>query len=54
MSIEKPPTLSELTNTKWDKPDYTLPLPSLKFLFHLECNMEAFHHIGGGPHGAHP
>lgn len=33
------------------KPGYTLPIPSLKFLFHLECDMESFHHIGEGGHG---
>jgi len=51
MSVESAPLASSLKNTKWDKPEYTLPKPSLKFLFHLECNMESFMHIGNGPHG---
>lgn len=33
------------------KPEYTLPTPSLQFLFHLECDMEEFHPIGDGGHG---
>jgi hypothetical protein len=51
MSIESAPSTSSLKNTKWDKPEYTLPTPSLAFLFHLECNMESFMHVGNGPHG---
>ncbi|KAE9965735.1 hypothetical protein BLS_007424 [Venturia inaequalis] len=51
MSVESAPLASSLTNTKWHKPEYALPKPSLKFLFHLECNMESFMHIGNGPHG---
>ena len=46
-----PPLLSQLTNTKWEKPDYELPIPSLAFVFHLECDMEAFRHVGPGPYG---
>jgi hypothetical protein len=51
MSVETAPPASSLKNTKWDRPEYTLPKPSLKFLFHLECNMESFMHISNGPHG---
>jgi hypothetical protein len=51
MSVEQPPLASSLTKTTWKKPEYTLPTPSLKFLFHLECDMESFMHIGNGPHG---
>ena len=51
MSTEQAPTPSSLTHTKWHKPEYTLPTPSLKYIFHLECNMESFRHIGAGPHG---
>ncbi|KAI0470402.1 hypothetical protein GGR56DRAFT_678739 [Xylariaceae sp. FL0804] len=50
-TVEQPAPISQLTNTQWTKPDYTLPVPSLKFLFHLECDMEAFRHIGAGPYG---
>ena len=50
-TVERPPAASELSNTEWTRPDYALPAPSLQFLFHLECDMEAFRHIGEGPHG---
>lgn len=50
-TVEPPPGIAALRNTQWNKPDYTLPLPSLQFLFHLECDMESFRHIGRGPHG---
>lgn len=50
-TVEPPIGIERLTNTKWEKPEYKLPLPSLQFLFHLECDMESFHHIGKGPHG---
>lgn len=50
-SVEAPPSIASLANTKWTRPDYILPVPSLQFLFHLECDMEAFRHIGPGPHG---
>nr|POE52120.1 upf0311 protein [Quercus suber] len=50
-TIEKAPPLSTLPNTSWKNPSYTLPAPSLQFLFHLECDMEAFRHIGEGPYG---
>ena len=50
-TIEQPPSISSLSNTKWTRPDYTLPLPALHFLFHLECDMETFRHIGEGPYG---
>ncbi|KAK5110709.1 hypothetical protein LTR62_005586 [Meristemomyces frigidus] len=50
-SIEHPPPIQSLSNTKWSKPSYTLPLPTLQFLFHLECDMESFRPIGLGPHG---
>ncbi|KAK5133938.1 hypothetical protein LTR08_007058 [Meristemomyces frigidus] len=50
-TIEKPPSISSLSNTTWTKPEYTLPLPALQFLFHLECDMETFRHIGQGPYG---
>jgi hypothetical protein len=49
--VEQPHSISTLTNTKWTKPEYTLPVPSLQFLFHLECDMETFRHIGEGPYG---
>lgn len=49
--VETAPPASSLKNTKWDKPDFVLPKPSLKFLFHLECNMQSFINIGDGPHG---
>ncbi|MCJ1253890.1 hypothetical protein MMC24_001704 [Lignoscripta atroalba] len=51
MSIEKAPSLNQLSNTPWSNPDYSLPTPSLTFLFHLECEMESFKHVGQGPHG---
>lgn len=51
MSIEPSPPVSSLTKTEWSKPEYTLPAPSLKFLFRLECDMESFYRIGNGPHG---
>lgn len=50
-TVEQPHSASTLTNTKWTRPDYTLPVPSLQFLFHLECDMEHFQHIGPGPWG---
>jgi hypothetical protein len=39
------------TETKWNQPNFKLPNPMLEFLFHLECDMESFKHIGKGPHG---
>jgi len=50
-TVKPTPGISKLTNTQWSKPSFTLPIPSLEFLFHLECDMESFHHIGAGPHG---
>jgi len=50
-TIERAPPASSLTTTKWTTPDYALPTPSLQFLFHLECDMESFRHIGEGPYG---
>lgn len=50
-TVEPPHPISTLTNTTWALPSYTLPLPSLQFLFHLECDMESFKHVGAGPHG---
>ncbi|KAK3064200.1 hypothetical protein LTS18_009313 [Coniosporium uncinatum] len=50
-TVEKAPSISELSRTDWARPEYTLPVPSLKFLLHLECEMDVFHHIGPGPHG---
>jgi hypothetical protein len=50
-TIEQPIGADELTNSKWNKPGFKLPVPSLQFLFHLECDMESFKHIGAGPHG---
>lgn len=32
-------------------PNFTLSVPSLQFLFHLECEMESFQHIWNGGHG---
>jgi len=39
------------SHTKWARPEYTLPVPTLEFLFHLECDMDTFMHVGEGPHG---
>ncbi|KAK0336954.1 hypothetical protein LTR91_010966 [Friedmanniomyces endolithicus] len=50
-TVERAPPASSLTTTQWTTPDYTLPTPSLQFLFHLECDMESFRHIGQGPYG---
>ena len=50
-TVEPAHEISSLTNTKWTKPEYILPSPSLQFLFHLECDMETFRHIGEGPFG---
>ncbi|KAK5702207.1 hypothetical protein LTR17_022515 [Elasticomyces elasticus] len=50
-TVEKAPPAKSLSNTQWTRPEYTLPNPSLRFLFHLECDMEAFRHIGQGPYG---
>ncbi|GAB1729391.1 hypothetical protein NU195Hw_g4343t1 [Hortaea werneckii] len=50
-TIEPPPAINSLNATQWTRPDYQLPVPSLQFLFHLECDMEDFHHIGQGPFG---
>lgn len=50
-TLEPAHPTSSLINTKWTKPDYNLPLPSLQFLFHLECDMDSFKHIGKGPYG---
>ena len=50
-TVELPHPVSSLINTEWTKPEYTLPTPSLQFLFHLECDMESFKHIGEGPWG---
>lgn len=51
MSVEKATPITALTNTKWTKPEYILPTPSLMFAFHLECDMEKFTPIGQGPYG---
>lgn len=50
-TVEPPVSIDQLTNSEWAKPEYKLPIPSLQFLFHLECDMESFRHIGNGPHG---
>ena len=50
-SVESAPAIETLSKTKWTRPDYTLPSPALEFLFHLECDMDSFRHIGLGPHG---
>ncbi len=50
-TVKAPPFQDQLVNTKWQRPEYTLPVPQLKFLFHLECNMESFKHVGAGPQG---
>jgi hypothetical protein len=50
-TVEQPVSIDKLTNSDWVKPEYKLPIPSLQFLFHLECDMESFKHIGNGPHG---
>jgi hypothetical protein len=50
-TVEHPHSIDSLTHSNWSKPDYKLPVPSLQFLFHLECDMESFRHIGPGPHG---
>ena len=51
MSITSAPSIDKLDSTRWTNPSFTLPTPSLEFLFHLECDMESFKHIGPGPHG---
>lgn len=50
-TVEPPLSMEALKNTTWTKAEYTLPVPSLQFLFHLECDMESFKHVGSGPHG---
>ncbi|TVY31246.1 UPF0311 protein [Lachnellula occidentalis] len=50
-TVEHPHPTSSLTHTTWAKPNFTLPLPSLAFLFHLECDMQTFRPIGDGGHG---
>jgi len=50
-TVEQAPPVSSLSNTKWTRPDYTPTVPSLRFLFHLGCDMADFRHIGQGPHG---
>jgi len=50
-TVEPQPPISALPNTQWTKPEYILPTPSLKFLFHLECDMDSFRSIGPGPWG---
>lgn len=37
--------------TQWARPDYKLPIPSLQFVFHLECELEGLLKIGQGPNG---
>lgn len=49
--VQPSPGIDKLTKTQWTKPEYVLPIPSLQFLFHLECDMESFRHIGPGPNG---
>lgn len=50
-TIEGAPATDTLKNTEWTRPDYSPPVPSLKFLFHLECDMEDFKHIGQAMYG---
>ncbi|KAK6404618.1 hypothetical protein LTR95_018847 [Oleoguttula sp. CCFEE 5521] len=50
-TVEAPVDIKSLSNTEWTKPEYILPQPALQFLFHLECDMESFRHIGQGPYG---
>jgi len=50
MSIETPPDISELSHTRWKKPEFPVPIPSLVFLFHLECEMQSFKRVGDGPY----
>ena len=50
-TVEAPHPISRLPHTTWTKSEYTLPVPSLAFLFHLECDMDSFRHIGEGPWG---
>nr|OQO29573.1 hypothetical protein B0A51_03654 [Rachicladosporium sp. CCFEE 5018] len=50
-TVEAPANIASLSNTEWTKPEYNLPQPALQFLFHLECDMESFRHIGQGPYG---
>ncbi|KAK2608780.1 hypothetical protein QQS21_002637 [Conoideocrella luteorostrata] len=49
--IEPPPPIASLSNTSWTQPSYAIPIPSLTFAFHLECDMEPIRDIGHGPHG---
>lgn len=51
MSVQPAPAIETLTHSDWTEPTFTLPTPSLTFLFHLECEMESFRHVGSGPHG---
>ena len=39
------------TSIQWTRPDHELPVPSLNFLYHLECDLENPRNIGRGPHG---
>jgi len=51
MSVEAPPEMSKLSNTQWQNPEFPVPMPSLEFLFHLECEMMDFADVGPGPYG---
>ena len=51
MSVEAPPEMVELSHTHWKTPEFPIPIPSLEFLFHLECEMMNFENIGPGPYG---
>lgn len=46
-------TTSEINDSKsvFARPDYTLPAISLRFVCHLECEMESFTEVGDGPYG---
>ncbi|KAK5169907.1 uncharacterized protein LTR77_005885 [Saxophila tyrrhenica] len=50
-TVEPAHPIGTLTHSKWARPDYQLPVPALQFLFHLECEMDTFRHIGLGPFG---
>ncbi|QSZ31796.1 hypothetical protein DSL72_001365 [Monilinia vaccinii-corymbosi] len=49
--VEKAPHISTLTNSEWSKVNHTLPIPSLQFLFHLECDIADIRPIGDGGRG---
>lgn len=43
ISVDRAPDYDQL-ETAWKRPGNVMPLPSLHFLFHLECDMDTFQH----------